>query len=262
MIEYMNNPALLILSLEIIGFLLFVNVCLLFALKRKNNKAVKALNALIKDIKEKGEDNKKKMAEIILQPGLTDPEAIKKGLQGLVEGQNQLFKDMIKAIRTQSLDDITPLGDSVSGLINSAMVLGRESGEGLVDTEAQERLEKENESLSEEKENLETKLKSTSEEMDVLMSEYTNMMTNADESDSSDNSAESETSEEAESAEVSNVDESEVEEEGDVVDISEDDASTNEEAESDDIADELMNEILGDEEASDSSEEKSEEQAA
>ena len=178
MIEYLNNPALLILACEVLVFLFIANLVLLYLVTRKNNKAVKALNALVTEIKEKSEDNKKKMAELLLQPGLTDPEAIKQGMQELVSGQTELYKDMIKAIRTQNLEDVSKLGDSVSSLVGRAINLGRESGEGMVDKEAQARLETENENLHKTNDQLENKLQRTAEEMASLMSEYKSMMAN------------------------------------------------------------------------------------
>lgn len=183
MIEYLNNPALLILALEVMAFLIIVNFILLFLLSRKNNKAVKALNVLVKDIKDKSEDNKKKMAEILLQPGLTDPEVIKQGMQNLVNGQTQLYKDMIKAIRTRHVDDVSILSNSVSDLIGSAINIGRESGISTANKEAEEtkaKLESEKQGLEEEKQDLENKLQDSSSEMDMLMNEYSSMMNNVE----------------------------------------------------------------------------------
>ncbi len=186
MIEYINNPALLLLACEVMLFLISINFILLFLVSRKNNKVVNVLNTLVAEIKEKSEENKSRMTELLLQPDLIDPEAIKQGMQNLVNGQTQLYKDIIKAIRTQNLEDVSQLGESVSHLIGSAVSLGRESGEGSVDKEAQARLETENQDLQKVKGQLENKLEKTAQEMESLMKEYKGMMDNVSTNDQSE----------------------------------------------------------------------------
>lgn len=228
MIEYLNNPALLVLACEVLVFMTIANVVLLVILTKRNNKTVESLNALVSEIKSRGEEHKQKMTELLLQPELLDPEAIKQGMQELVSGQMDLYKGMIKAIRTQSEDDVVALEKSVSGLVDSAIQLGRESGEGSVDKEAQTRLEENNEELQKANGELKEKLVKTTEEMDELTDEYKSMMGNVqdDEPDSENN--ESESNIEGESEQQS-PNEASLEISDDVVDVSTDDEQVEEE---------------------------------
>ena len=118
------------------------------------------------------------MKELLLQDDLNDPEQIKQGMQQLVSGQTQLYKDVIKAINTQEHDDIMALKSSISGLVNSALKLGKDSGEGSVDKEAQVQLENNNVELQKTNEDIKTKLEKSRQEMETLESEYNNMMGN------------------------------------------------------------------------------------
>ena len=60
MIEYLNNPALLILVCEILVFMVVVNIVLIILLGRQKGKTVKSLNTLVAEIKSKGEEQKQK----------------------------------------------------------------------------------------------------------------------------------------------------------------------------------------------------------
>ena len=242
MIEYLNNPALLILACEVLVFLLVMNIVLLFLLTRKNNKATRALNSLVSDIKSKSEENKKQIAELLLQPDMLDPDVIKQGMQNLVNGQTQLYKDMIKAIRTQKIEDVKSLGQSVSDLLNSAIKIGRETGEQVATKEAEEtkqKLETEKQELTDSNQELKTKLSDSKEENEVLTEEYQRMMNNA-------KSGSEEKSKQQKKTDTDSEEKTQEDEEEEVIDITA--------SESSDSDDQVIDITSDDEQAEDSTE--------
>ncbi len=215
MMEYLNNPAMLVLVCEILIFMVIVSITLLVRVIQRDKKTVKSLNALVAEIKTKSEEQKEKMTELLLQPELQDPELIKQSMLELVNGQTQLYKGMIKAIRTQKEEDVVALGDSVNELVDNALRLGRDSGEGCVDKEAQTRLEEDKAGLQESNDDLKDKLDKSVQEMEVLMGEYKRMIGNVQEGEEG-----SEIEEGSESGEeVKGTDEASLEISDDVVDV-------------------------------------------
>lgn len=168
LIKYINNPALVILLSEVLVIMSFLILFMWFKNSYSKRKALRSLKNLANDIKQNNDTYKTKISDLLSSKDTNDPAAIEEGLKKLLDSQERLVKDLMMAVRTRDNDIVSTLGESINDVVVEAVNIGRVSGEGNT-----EKLEQENEELTE-------KLDDASTQMNSLMKEYKSMFPEED----------------------------------------------------------------------------------
>lgn len=162
-IKYINNPALVILLSEVLLVMTLFTLFLWIKGVREKRRAMSSLKDLAHEVKQNNENYKSQIAELLKNESAKDPAVIEAGLKKLIDGQEQLIKEVMVAVRTRDHDAVSNLGQCINSMVLEAVNIGRVSGESGV------------EKLEQEKEELSDKLNDTSAQMNELMTEYKSM---------------------------------------------------------------------------------------